>query len=284
MKFMSTKQQNKLLRLVLLYVSASLIVLFAVIPIMWMVKTSFETPAFIRSAQVQFWPIKFTLEHYRSVLANPNAMIFRSTLNSIVVSTLSTILNLIITTTAAYAISRFEFKGKSIFGFYLLLLYMIPGTLILIGMFVLLAKLNLINTYLGLVIAYAVGGIPLSVWWLKGYFDTIPVEVEEQAMIDGCNRLGALFRIIVPLALPGLTAVGLFQFVGAWNEFMLALTIIQTDTLQLLPVRIINFMGFQRVDWGPTMAFSVLVAIPAIFLFIGAQKQMISGLMSGFTK
>ena len=161
---------------------------------------------------------------------------------------------------------------------------MIPGTLILIGMFVLLAKLNLINTYLGLVIAYAVGGIPLSVWWLKGYFDTIPVEVEEQGMIDGCNRLGALFRIIVPLALPGLTAVGLFQFVGAWNEFMLALTIIQTDTLQLLPVRIINFMGFQRVDWGPTMAFSVLVAIPAIFLFIGAQKQMISGLMSGFTK
>ncbi len=151
-------------------------------------------------------------------------------------------------------------------------------------MFVLLAKLNLINTYLGLILAYAVGGIPLSVWWLKGYFDTIPVEVEEQAMIDGCNRLGALFRMIVPLALPGLSAVGLFQFVGAWNEFMLALTIIQTDSMQLLPVRIINFMGFQRVDWGPTMAFSVMVAIPAIFLFIGAQKQMISGLMSGFTK
>jgi ABC-type glycerol-3-phosphate transport system permease component len=149
---------------------------------------------------------------------------------------------------------------------------------------VLLAKLHLINKHLGLIIAYAAGGIPLSIWWLKGYFDAIPVEIEEQAMIDGCNRLGALQKIIVPLALPGIVAVGIFQFVDCWNEFMLALTIIQTDKLQLLPVRIVNFMGFQRVDWGPTMAFSVLVAIPAVILFVIIQRNMVAGLMSGFSK
>ena len=103
-------------------------------------------------------------------------------------------------------------------------------------------------------------------------------------MIDGASRLGALRHIIVPLALPGVAAVGVIQFVDAWNEFQLALTIIQTNELQLLPVRIVNFMGFQRTDWGPTMAFSVMVAIPAIILFAIVQRNMISGLMSGFSK
>src|SRR3990172_8808774 len=284
LRFLSPRRMRGLIRLAVLYILASLFLSVSLVPVFWMIKTSFETPEFMRSEQIQFWPIKFTLENYRSVLTNPNAMIARSTLNSIIVATLSTLLNIFVTASAAYAMSRFEFRGKFLFGLFLLLFYMIPGTLLLIGMFVLLAKMHLINNLMGLVITYAAGGIPLSVWWLKGYFDAIPVEIEEQAMIDGCNRLGALFRVIVPLALPGVVAVGIFQFVGAWNEFMLALTIIQSDYLQLLPVRIINFMGFQRVDWGPTMAFSVIVAIPALILFTIVQRNMVTGLMSGFTK
>jgi ABC-type glycerol-3-phosphate transport system permease component len=282
--FLKTKRIKGLIRLAVLYTLASMFVLISLIPILWMVKTSFETTEFMRSSQIQFWPIKFTLDNYRSVLSNPNAMIARSTLNSFIVATLSTVLNIAVTASAAYAMSRFEFRGKLLFGLFLLLFYMIPGTLLLIGMFVLLAKLHLINNLMGLVIAYAAGGIPLSVWWLKGYFDSIPVEIEEQAMIDGCNRIGALFRVIMPLALPGVVAVGIFQFVGAWNEFMMALTIIQSNHLQLLPVRIVNFMGFQRVDWGPTMAFSVIVAIPAVLLFTIIQRNMVTGLMSGFSK
>jgi ABC-type glycerol-3-phosphate transport system permease component len=284
LEFIRSKRLKNLTRFSVLYILASSLVLFSLIPILWMVKTSFETPEFMRSAQIQFWPIKFTLDNYRSVLTNPHAMIARSTLNSIIVSGGATLLNLAITASAAYAMSRFDFRGKLLFGLFLLLFYMIPGTLLLIGMFVLLAKLGLINNLMGLVIAYAALGIPLSVWWLKGYFDSIPVEIEEQAMIDGCTRLGALFKIIVPLALPGVVAVGLFQFVGSWNEFMIALTVIQSDHLQLLPVRIVNFMGFQRTDWGPTMAFSVIVAIPAVILFAVVQRNMVTGLMSGFTK
>ncbi len=199
-------------------------------------------------------------------------------------STLATLLNLAITATAAYAMSRFKFRGKIIFAMYLLIFYMIPGTLLLIGMFVMLARLHLINNWMGLILIYAVGGIPLSTWWLKGYFDSIPIEIEEGAMVDGCNRLQALWRVVLPLAVPGVVAVGIFQFVGCWNEFMMALTIIQNPKLQLLPVQIVNFMGSQRIEWGPVMAFSVIVAIPAVILFAVAQRGIVNGMMSGFTR
>jgi len=271
-------------RLVILYFLAGLVALICLVPIIWMVKTSFETTRFMRSSQIQFWPIKPTLANYLSVLNNPNAAIGRSMLNSLIVSTLATLLNLAITATAAYAMSRFNFGGKTIFAMYLLVFYMIPGTLLLIGMFVMLARLHLVNNWIGLILIYAVGGIPLSIWWLKGYFDSIPVEIEEGAMMDGCNRLQALWKVVLPLALPGVVAVGIFQFVGSWNEFMMALTIIQNPKLQLLPVQIVNFMGSQRIEWGPVMAFSVIVAIPAVILFAIAQRGIVSGMMSGFTR
>jgi ABC-type glycerol-3-phosphate transport system permease component len=271
-------------RLVMLYFLAGLVALICLIPIIWMAKTSFETTQFMRSSQIQFWPIKPTLANYLNVLNNPNAAIGRSMLNSLIVSTLATLLNLAITATAAYAMSRFNFRGKIIFAMYLLIFYMIPGTLLLIGMFVMLARLHLVNNWIGLIFIYAVGGIPLSTWWLKGYFDSIPIEIEEGAMVDGCNRLQALWRVVLPLAVPGVVAVGIFQFVGCWNEFMMALTIIQNPKLQLLPVQIVNFMGAQRIEWGPVMAFSVIVAIPAVILFAIAQRGIVSGMMSGFTR
>ena len=283
-RFLHSRQLRKTFRSLLLYLLAGLIALICLIPILWMAKTSFETPQFIRSVQVQFWPIKFTLENYRDVLTNPHAMILRAMLNSVVVALIATLLNLVITVSAGYAMSRFEFKGKLIFGIYLLMVYMIPRTLMLIGMFVMLAKLGLINKLMGLVIVYAATGITLSIWWLKGYFDSIPRELEEQAMIDGCSRVSTLRWIIMPLSMPAIVAVGLFQFVDCWNEFMLALTIIQSPQLRMLPVQIVFFMGIQRVEWGPVMAFSMIVAIPAVILFSFAQRNMVSGLMAGFSK
>jgi len=278
------RTMKKVGRLVIQYILATLVALICLVPIIWMVKSSFETAQWMRSSRIQFWPIEPTLINYKNVLNNPNAAIGRSMLNSLIVSSLATLLNLVITATAGYAMSRFKFKGKIIFAMYLLIFYMIPGTLALIGMFVILARLHLLNNWIGLILIYAVGGIPFSTWWLKGYFDSIPIEIEEEAMVDGCNRLEALWRVVLPLAMPGVVTVGIFQFVGCWNEFMLALTIIQNPKLQLLPVQIINFMGYQRVEWGPVMAFSVIVAIPAVILFAIAQRGIVSGMMSGFTR
>lgn len=271
-------------RFLLLYVIAGVIALISVIPILWMVKTSFETPEFIRSAQIQFWPIAPTLQNYRDVLENPRAMVLRSMANSVFVASLATTLNLVVTIAAGYCLSRFEFRGKLIFAMYLLLFYMIPRTLLLIGLFVMLARLHLLNNLFGLIIVYAAVGIPLATWWLKGFFDAIPVEIEEQAMIDGATRLGALRQVILPLAVPGVAAVGIFLFVDAWNEYMIALTVINSPELRPLPVQITNFLGMGRVEWGPVMAFSLIVATPAVILFAVAQRHMVSGLMSGFGK
>jgi multiple sugar transport system permease protein len=283
-RWLNKRTMKRASRLFVLYILAFLVVITSLVPIIWMVKSSFETAEYMRSSQIQFWPIQPTLNNYLNVLTNPNAMIGRSMFNSFIVASLATLLNLVITATAGYSMSRFNFKGKTIFASYLLIFYMIPHTLLLIGMFVMLARLGLVNNWIGLILTYAVGGIPLSTWWLKGYFDSIPFEIEEQAMIDGCSRLEALWRVIIPLATPGVVTVGIFQFVECWNEFMMALTIIQSPKLQLLPVQIVNFMGSQRVEWGPVMAFSVIVAIPAVILFAIAQRGIVSGMMSGFTR
>lgn len=283
-RWLGTIRLRGIVRLAILYLLAGLVSLICLIPIIWMIKTSFETPEFMRSAQIQLWPIQPTLDNYRQVLTNPRAMIGRSTLNSLMVATAATLVNILLTAPAGYALSRFKFRGKLIFGMYLLTFYMIPRMLLLIGTFGMLADLGLINNLLGLVIVYAVTGIPLATWWLKAYFDSIPIEIEEQAMIDGANRLAVLRWIVVPLALPGVAAVGIFQFIDAWNEYVLALTIIQSPQWRLLPVQIVNFMGLQRIEWGPVMAFSVIVALPAVILFAFVQRNIIGGLMSGFTK
>jgi len=248
------------------------------------VKTSFESPQFIRNPRIQWVPLDFTLDNYDSVISNPRAAIKRSFLNSVLVSTTSTAFSLVMTTLAGYAMSRYVFRGKFVFSMYLILINMIPGTLILVSMFILLIRVRLVNSYWGLIAFYAARGIPLATWMLKGYFDSIPVVLEEQALLDGANRVQAIRHIILPLAMPGIAAVGLFIFMGNWNEFMAALTILQNPELRTLPVQIINFMGFQRIEWGPIMAYSVIVGLPMAVVFLIVQSRMVSGLTAGFSK
>jgi arabinogalactan oligomer/maltooligosaccharide transport system permease protein len=283
-KTFSQRRFLALLRTLFSYAALILIALFCVFPVGWILKTSFESTQYIRNPQIQWIPIQFTLDNYREVLTNPRALIGRSFLNSFLVAGTSTAFSVVITTMAGYAMSRFRFRGKFIFSVYLILINMIPGTLILISMFILLIKLHLVNSYWGLIAFYSSVSIPLATWMLKGYFDSIPIELEEQAMIDGATRLEAIRRIIAPLALPGIAAVSMFIFMGNWNEFMAALTILQKQELRTLPVQIINFMGFQRVEWGPVMAYSIIVGLPVALLFILVQRQLVSGLTAGFTK
>lgn len=278
------KRALGLLKTVLTYALLILITLFCVFPVAWIIKTSFESPGFIRSPQIQWVPIQFTLENYQEVFTNPRAQIGRSFLNSVFVSGVATLIAVVITTLAGYAMSRYKFRGKFFFGLYLILINMIPATLILISMFILLIRLQLVNTYWGLIVFYSSLGIPLATWMFKGYFDNIPPELEEQAMVDGDTRLGAIRHIILPLSLPGVAAVSIVIFMDCWTEFMAALTILQRQELRTLPVQIINFMGFQRVEWGPVMAYSVIVGVPVALLFILVQKQLVGGLTAGFSK
>jgi ABC-type glycerol-3-phosphate transport system permease component len=271
-------------RTFVIYFLLVLITIFSIFPLVWILKTSFETTQFIRNPQIQLVPLQFTLENFQEVLNNPRAMIGRSFLNSLFVGSVSTVLSVFITTLAGYALSRFRFRGKGFFSVYLLLINMVPSTLILISMFILLIKLKMVNSHWGLIIYYTSIGLPLAVWMLKGYFDSIPVELEEQAMLDGATRLQSIRHIILPLALPGIASVFLFLFMAHWNEFMGALTILQKQELRTLPVQIINFMGHQRIEWGPIMAYSVIVTLPATLLFMLVQRNLVGGLTSGYTK
>jgi len=266
------------------YFLLTAITIFSLFPLVWILKTSFETTEFIRSPEVQLVPLQFTLENFQEVLGNPRAMIGRSFMNSLFVGSVSTVFSVFITTLAGYALSRFRFRGKALFSVYLLLINMVPSTLILISMFILLIKLKMVNSHMGLIIYYTSIGLPLAVWMLKGYFDSIPLELEEQAMLDGASRLQSIWHIILPLALPGIASVFLFLFMAHWNEFMGALTILQKQELRTLPVQIINFMGHQRIEWGPIMAYSVIVTLPATLLFLLVQRNLVGGLTTGYTK
>lgn len=266
------------------YALLIIITLFCVFPIAWILKTAFETPQYLRSPQIQWIPIKFTIQNFIDVIGNPRAMIGRSYLNSFIVASVSTLFSTFITVLAGYALSRFTFRGKNAFAIYLLIINMVPGTLILISMFVFLVKIQLVNSHPGLIIYYTAIGLPLAVWMLKSYFDTIPIDLEEQAMIDGATRVGAIRHVILPLALPGIIAVTVYVFLSHWNEYMAALTIVQTPKLRTLPVQILNFMGFERLDWGPVMAYSVIVSLPVVILFIFAQRSLVGGLTAGSIK
>jgi len=283
-RLLTRTRARRWLRMAFSYALLILITLFCVFPIAWILKTALETPQYIRNPQIQWIPLKFTLQNFIDVIGNPRAMIGRSYLNSFLVASVSTLISTIITVLAGYALSRFSFRGKSAFAIYLLIINMVPGTLILISMFVFLVKIQLVNTHLGLIIYYTAIGLPLAVWMLKSYFDTIPIDLEEQAMIDGTTRLGAIRYVILPLALPGIIAVTVYVFLSHWNEYMAALTIVQAPSLRTLPVQILNFMGFERLDWGPVMAYSVIVSLPVVILFIFAQRRFVGGLTAGSIK
>lgn len=283
-QWLTPNRARRWLRMIFSYALLIIITLFCIVPIAWILKTAFETPQFLRSPQVQWIPIKPTLQNFNDVFGNPRAMIGRSYLNSFIVASISTLFTTIITVLAGYSLSRFNFRGKRFFAIYLLIINMVPGTLILISMFVFLVRIHLVNTYPGLIIYYTAIGMPLAVWMLKSYFDTIPIDLEEQAMIDGTTRLGAIRYVVLPMALPGIVAVTIYVFLGHWNEFMAALTILQKPILRTLPVQIMNFMGFERISWGPVMAFSVIVSLPPVILFIIIQGKIAGGLTAGFTK
>ncbi len=206
-------------------------------------------------------------------------------LNSIIVSLLTTLLGVFLACTAAYAFSRFRFPGRNAGMLMFLVSQMFPGTLMLIPLYIIIVKwLGLGNTYFGLVIVYATTAIPFCVWMLKGYFDTIPIDIEESALIDGASRQTIFLRIILPLAKPAVAITALFSFMTAWNEFILASVFMEAENNYTAPVGLRFFVGGFSSQWGYFAAGSVMVSMPVVLLFLYLQKYLISGLTAGSVK
>jgi arabinogalactan oligomer / maltooligosaccharide transport system permease protein len=204
--------------------------------------------------------------------------------NSTLISFVVTLTGVALASTAGYALSRFSFVGKQVSMLGLLTTQMFPATMLLLPMYIMLIKLHLINSYLGIIIIYSATALPFCVWQMKGYYDTIPYSLEESARIDGCNRWQAFHKIILPLAAPALVITALFSFMTAWSEYIVAAQVLQDTSLYTLPLGLKSFQSNLTTEWGLYAAASLIVSIPVVVLFIILSKWLVSGLTLGSVK
>ncbi len=208
----------------------------------------------------------------------------RNLWNSFVVSSVATITSIAMSTLAAYAVVRLRFTGRVWVARIILFKYLLPTSLIYIPLFLVVNSLNLANTLQSLIFTYLSFSIPFATWLLMGYFRGIPAELEEAAMIDGCSRLGALARVLLPVAAPGVVAAAIFTFTGAWNEFLLALVFINRPDLQTVPVKLAGMIVGDQYVWGMIMAGATMMSLPVLVLYFVAQRFVVSGLTAGSVK
>jgi len=265
-----------------IYVFLAVMTVFSVFPIYFVLYASFSPTQALISTQLQLIPTHFSLSNYTFVIGQ--LPFLRWMWNSILVCGLATIIALLCSTTGAYALSRFRFRGRQASLLVLIALQTFPGLLAIYAYFQILTALHLTGAPVGVAIVYAAGNIVFGVWNIKGYFDTLPIELEEAARVDGASYTTIFTQIILPLAMPALAASALFMFIGGWNEFAIA-NIILTDTNSLtVPVGLYQLATDQYTPWGYFAASSVLVSVPLMALFLYLQRFFKAGLTIGSVK
>lgn len=270
--------------------AASIVVFIcSVFPVYWMLNTSFKPNADVISPVPQFWPQNFTLRNYVAVMfepARPDRANFPSALMMSLGVTLTTlVICLVFAFLGALAVSRFKFKGRRQFVIALLIVQMIPGEAMMFTIFGMIDAWHLIGTMIGLTIVYLAGVLPFTIWTLRGFVAGVPADLEEAAMIDGCTRAQAFWKITFPLLAPGLVSTGVFAFIQAWNEFLMALIIMQGPGSYTLPIWLRAFQqATGATNWAAIMAGSTLIAIPVVIFFLIVQGRMTGGLVSGAVK
>lgn len=267
---------------VAVYAAAAVIIMICLFPFLWMSISSIKVLRELYTIPPTWIPETPTLGNYKTVLFDSN--IPRYFLNSVIISVGSTALAIFLAIFASYGFARFNFRGKSAYQSFILVGQLLPTAAIIVPLFITLRYLDLVNTYLGLILVYMIITLPLSVWMLTSYFKAIPVELEEAAIIDGATRLGVLFRITLPLSLPGIVAVLVYAFVTTWNEFIFALCFATDSSVKTLPIGLAEFTTEFNTDWGAVMAASMIMTIPVAILFLSMQRLFVGGLMAGATK
>jgi len=254
---------------------------FFAFPVYWMASTAVKTSAQINTFDVRLFPTALTLEHFRTAFRSTNFLAYLR--NSLLVAIGTTVLSVLVALLAATAVARFRFRGRRAYLLTILIVQMVPLEALVIPMYLVLRDADLLNVLPVLIASYMAFVLPFTIWTLRGFVAALPVELEEAAMVDGASRLGAFWRITFPLMAPGLVATGVFAFMQAWNEFILALTLMEQEN-QTLPVWLGTFKTAQGTDWGGLMAGSTIFAIPVVVFFLAVQGRMTSGLAAGAVK
>lgn len=275
------KKKFKWTRLIL-YIAVYGALLIVYFPFIWMFVCSIKPYSQLFSLPPTLIPVQATMSHYIKVLSQNSFLLWM--LNTTILSVGTAVLSVGLSVFGAYGLSRFKYKAKSRIELGVLLIYMFPPILLCIPLVMLFAGLRLIDTRIGLIIAYTVFSVPFSLWYLKSYFDTIPVELDEQALVDGCNRLSAFWRIILPLATPGVFAAAVYGFVRAWAEYLYALIFTNSESKKTLSLGLADWIQQSDIPWGELMAASVLTLIPTVIFFMLIQRQFVEGLSAGALK
>lgn len=268
-------------RMISTYILLLIVCVLVLFPIYWMLTISFKTPRDIYRVPSLF-PTNPTLDNYHTLIEKKNFLV--NIRNSIIIASGTTIVAVFISALCAYSLVRLKYRYRGLIGRLILLAYLTPSSLLFIPLSVIVARLNLGNSLHGLVMVYLAFSTPFSTWLLMGYFKGIPPDLEEQAMVDGATRFGAMVRVLLPLAAPGLVAVGIFTFTGAWNELLLALIFITSEDKRTVPLGLQYLITGDVFLWGPIMAGAIFSALPVMILYFLAQRFMVQGLAAGAVK
>jgi trehalose/maltose transport system permease protein len=267
---------------VMFYAAVVLIVVVAVFPFYYAVLTSFESGTAI--FEVNYLPASFDLSNYVTVLSGRNFI--RSVANSVFIATVTVVAALFLAVTASYALARVRFRGRGLLLMTILAVSMFPQIAVLAGLYELINFLNLMNTPWAMILSYTIFTLPFTVWVLTTFMRDLPVEIEEAAIVDGASPWVIITQVFMPLLWPALVTTGLLAFIGAWNEFLFALTFTITESQRTVPVAIALLSGAsqQEIPWGPIMAASVIVTVPLIVLVLIFQRKIVAGLTAGGVK
>ena len=274
--------QRKLLKTIGFYALVAVIVLFAVFPFYYAIVTSFATGTAL--FQINYWPVSFNWANYETVISSRNFA--RSILNSLFIATATVSFALFLAVTASYALARLPFRGRGLLLMTILAVSMFPQIAVLAGLFELVRFLGIFNTPWAMILSYTIFTLPFTVWVLTTFMRDLPVEIEEAAIVDGATPWIIITKVFLPLLWPALVTTGLLAFIGAWNEFLFALTFTSSETTRTVPVAIALLSGAsqQEIPWGPIMAASVIVTVPLIILVLIFQRKIVAGLTAGGVK
>ena len=265
----------------------ALLLLFSLVPMAWMLVTSVKAQFAALQYPPSWWPRDPTLENY-TLLLSPQSEVGRIflhyLLNSLWVSFATTVLGVLVAVPAAYAFSRFRFPGRNLLFYGVLLRNMFPAVVFLMPLFIMMRWLGLVNTQWSLIITYLTFGLPLSIWLLKGFYDNIPVQLEQAARIDGATRFKAFLLIVMPLSSPGIIATAIYSFILSWNEYVYALTFLNDKDKLTLPVGLQAFFTEYATNWPGLMAASFIMSVPVVAMFLVLQKYFVRALTEGAVK
>lgn len=260
----------------------TIIAIFTFFPIYWMIVTSITPADQVFTFPPPIFPSEITWEWYQDFFGNPTLIKYLR--NSFIVATATAVGSLIVSTYAAYSFSKFRYTGRKALMFFVLSAQMFPQALLLITLYLMFNTLGLLNTYLVLILSFTTFTLPLCIWMLKSYFDTLPNELIEAAKVDGASQFTIIHQILVPIARPALISTGLFAFIRGWNDFIYALTLAGPEKMTLPPGLVLTYTGEFQTSWPNLMASSLIVSLPVVILFIFLQRYIVAGLSSGAVK